>query len=119
MFLGLETRRSALKFVEITISAATKEERRKIVGLIAVAAVEVEASLTELQPTGPSRKKAIEIGTVVTVLLQGAAAIGSGLVANMIYDKIKAASRAPDRLVKRSTETEVEIIDENLGHELS
>lgn len=101
--------------MQIVISAATDEERRNIVGLVAAAAVNVEASLVKESSTQPARKKVIEVGTLVTILLQCSAAVGSGLVANAIYEKIKTASRAPDRVRKRSTETEIEIIDEKSG----
>ncbi len=105
-----------MEILEVTLSAATKEESQELVDLIAVAATELEADLSEYKSAVRSRKKAIEIGSAVTFLLQSAAAIGTGLVANIIYEKIKTVSRqSGSQLVKRSTETEVEIINEKTG----
>lgn len=105
-----------MEVLEVVLSAATKEECQELVDLVAVAATEIEADLSEHKSEARSRKKAIEIGSVTTFLLQSATAIGTGVVANIIYEKIKAVSRQSDnRLVKRSTETEVEIINEKTG----
>ena len=101
--------------MEVAISAGSDKERHKIVDLVADAAVTVKASLVETPSLQAERKKVIDVGTFVIVLLQTVAAVANGLVANAIYDKIKAASQAPDRVHKRSTETEVEIIDEQSG----
>ncbi len=104
-----------MDIAEVTVSAATDHERRDIVDLIAAVAVEIDVSLNELSTTKSARKKAMEFAEVITVVLQGVAAIGSGVIANTIYEKVKAKSKAPERLRKRSTETEIEIIDEQSG----
>lgn len=101
--------------IEISISAATDEERQDIVRLINTVAANLEATQVEIPNMQSVRKKVIDIDTLVTVLLQCTAAIGSGLVANAIYDKMKSKSQAPDSLHKNSTETEIEIVDESSG----
>jgi len=105
-----------MEILEITLSSSTKEECRTLVELLAAVSNEVEGDLSECKSKAKSRKRAIDIGSVLTFLFQSASAIGIGVLANHIYEKIKSVSPPPTGiLVRRSTETEVEIINEKTG----
>jgi len=105
-----------MEILEITFSSATKEEREMLVELLTAVANEVEGLQLETKEEAKSRKKAIDIGVVVTYFLQSASAIGTGILANLIYEKIKSINSKQDiKIIKRNTETEVEIINEKTG----
>lgn len=101
--------------IEISISASTKDERNELVDLIDEVAIEINGSLHRPIASDAARKKAIDVGTITTLLLQGAAAVGTSLIASMIYEKIKTVCTKPEKLTKRSSKTEIEIIDEQSG----
>lgn len=98
---------------EITITAATNKERQEIVDQII--ACTADSGVQLLRTTDAHHSRAMEAVEAITLVLQGAAAVGTGVIANTIYDKIRAASLAPERVRKQSTKTVIEIIDEHSG----
>lgn len=104
----------------ITITAAGPAEAEAAAALVAAACAPLEAELGRPPEgdgagDGEETRDLMEGAALVTLLCNMAAGVGTGIVANVIYDAIRSRRRAGGAVTRRDRDRRIEITDEASG----
>ncbi|MEL6264137.1 MAG: hypothetical protein AAFR52_00560 [Pseudomonadota bacterium] len=110
----------------ITITAAGPAEAEAAATLVAAACAPLEAELGRPPEgdgagdgagagDGEETRDLMEGAALVTLLCNMAAGVGTGIVANVIYDAIRSRRRAGGAVTRRDRDRRIEITDEASG----
>ncbi|MEO0761604.1 MAG: hypothetical protein AAFZ09_07335 [Pseudomonadota bacterium] len=106
----------------ITITAAGPAEAEAAAALVAAACAPLEAELGRPPEgdgagdgAGEETRDLMEGAALVTLLCNMAAGVGTGIVANVIYDAIRSRRRAGGAVTRRDRDRRIEITDEASG----